>query len=77
MVMIFHVCRCSKGMKYISLELLAFMKCIIHAYVTPGTLMTSAADVINHNGRTIDQTYTILICKDDGGSIVEPTSSLV
>ena len=45
-------------------------------YITPGTLMTSAAtDVINQN-RSI-QTYTILLCKDDVGSIVEPTSSLV
>ena len=47
---------------------------------TLGTLMTSAAaDVINHNGcknRSI-QTYAILLCKDDVGSIVEPTSSLV
>ena len=47
---------------------------------TPGTLMTSAAaDVINHNAhknRSI-QTYPILLCKDDVGSIMEPTSSLV
>ena len=47
---------------------------------TRGTLMTSAAaDVINHNGRKNRsiQTYAILLCKDDVGSIVEPASSLV
>ena len=47
---------------------------------TLGTLMTSAAaDVINHNGckNQLIQTYAILLCKDDIGSIVEPTSSLV
>ena len=50
------------------------------SYITPGTLMTSAAaDVINHNGRNIGRfkTYTILLGKDDLGSIVEPKSSLV
>ena len=47
---------------------------------TLGTLMTSAAaDVINHNGckNQLIQTYAILLCKDDIGSIVEPTSSVV
>ena len=47
---------------------------------TPETLMTSAtADVINHNGckNWSIPTYAILLCKDEVGSIVEPTSSLV
>ena len=40
---------------------------LLSPYLTPGTLMTSAAaDVINHN-----QTYTILLCKD------EPMSSVL
>ena len=42
-------------------------------------MMSAAADAINHNGRKNRsiQTYTILLCKDDIGSIVEPKSSLV
>ena len=48
--------------------------------LTSRTLMTSvAADVINHNGRKNRsiQTFAILLCRDDVGSIVQPTPSLV